>query len=51
MIKVIQLLVLWIANVGTSSMLGYFWASISKPILVGLSSDEACYAISSAIMF
>ena len=50
-IEVIQLLVLWIVKVETSSILGCFWTSISKPMLVGLSPDDACFTISSAIMF
>ena len=51
MIGVIQLLVPWITNVETSSMLGCFWTSISKSVLIDLSSDYASFAISSAIMF
>ena len=51
MIRVIQLPVLWIANVEISLMLGCFWISVSEPILVDPSSDDATFVISSAIMF
>ena len=51
MIGVIQLLVLWIANVRTSSMLGHSWISIFKPVLVNPSSDDVSFVISSAIVF
>ena len=52
MIGVIQLFVLWIVNVGTSSMLGRFCISITKPILLVVpSSDDAIFATSSATIF
>ena len=51
MIGLIQLPLFWIANVEMSSMLGHFWASISMPMLVDPSSDDASFTISSAIMF
>ena len=51
MIEVIQLPVFWIPNVEISSILGCFWASISKPMLVDPSFDDANFAISSAIIF
>ena len=41
----------WIANVGTSSMLGRFWTSMFNSMLVDPSSDEAIFAISSAAVF
>ena len=49
--KVIQLLTLWIAKVETSLMLGHFWISIFKSILVGPSSNDASFVISSATTF
>ena len=51
MIGVIQLSVLWIANVETSSMLGHFWISIIEPILVAPFSNDATFATLSATMF
>ena len=51
MIRIIQLLVFWIVNVEISSMLARFWASISKPMPIDPSSDDASFAILSAIMF
>ena len=51
MIEVIQLPVFWIANVEISLMLGRFWASIFKPMLVDPSSDDANFVISSVIIF
>ena len=51
MIGVIQLPVLWIANVEISSMLGCFWTSIFEPMLVDPSFDDANFTISSATMF
>ena len=51
MIRVIQLPVLWIANVEISSMLGCFWTSIFEPMLVDPSFDDANFTISSATMF
>ena len=51
MIGVIQLFVLWIASVGTSLMLGYFWISIVKFLLSPPSSDDGSFEISSASTF
>ena len=52
MIGVIQLFVLWIVNVRTSSMLGHFYISITKPmLLVVSSSDNAILATSSTTIF
>ena len=52
MIGVIQLFVLWIVNVRTSSMLGRFYISITKPmLLVVSSSNNAILATSSTTIF
>ena len=51
MISVIQLFVLWIANVETFSMLGHSWTSISKPMFVDPSFDDANFATLFATMF
>ena len=51
MIGVIQLFMLWIVNVGTSSMLGCFWTSIVKLLLSLPSSYDASFEISSASIF
>ena len=51
MIGVIQLLMLWIVNVGTSSMLGCFWTSIVKFLFNPPSFDDASFKISSATIF
>ena len=51
MISVIQLFMLWIANVGTSSMLGRFWTSMSNSILVDPSFEKAIFAILSVATF
>ena len=51
MIGVIQLFVLWITSVGTSSMLGCFWISIIKFLLSLPSSDDASFEISLASTF
>ena len=50
-IGVIQLFTLRIAKVKASSMLGRFWTSIFKSILVGPSSNDTCFAISFATIF
>ena len=51
MIGVIQLFVLWIASVGTSSMLGCFWTSNVKFLLSPPSFDDASLEILSASTF
>ena len=50
-IGVIQLFTLRIAKVKASSMLGRFWTSISEPVPIDPSPDNARFAISSASMF
>ena len=42
---------LWIANVGTSLMLGRFWTSMFNSMLVDPSSDEAIFAIKFTAVF
>ena len=51
MIGVIQLFVLWITSVGTSSMLGCFWISTVKFLLSPHSSNDASFEISLASTF
>ena len=51
MIGEIQLFVLWIANVGTSSMLGHFWTFMSNCVLTDPSSNESIFVTSSTTMF